>query len=101
MIVFCSVYYVDVFWFNIIKRVTDGSSFVSQPGWPKEKILGFKWPKTAEMKFLFFSRIFLNMIRDFLVWQTIFADIFFLLGFFNENLEKKGSIQNETMYKLL
>ena len=74
---------------------------VSHPGWPKEKILGFKWPKTAEMKFLFFSRIFLNMIRDFLVWQTIFADIFFLLGFFNENLEKKGSIQNETMYKLL
>ena len=33
---------------------------VSHPGWPKEKILGFEGPKTAQMalKFLFFQEYF-------------------------------------------
>ena len=57
---------------------------VGHNGWPTQKILGFEWPKTAQMalKFLVFPGIFLNMLSVFLVYQKNFANHFLFTRFF-------------------
>ena len=69
-----------------------------------EKNLRFEWPKTAQMalKFLFFSRIFLNMFTIFLFFKTIFTNLFLFTMVFSWKCRKFWKVQFKmTLYKLL
>ena len=74
---------------------------VGHQGWLTEKILGFEWPKTAQMalKFLFFPGIFLNMHRGFFVCQNNFCKPFSFYKDFSWKIYKikHGLFQSETM----
>ena len=57
---------------------------VGHHGWPAEEVLGFKWPKTAQvaLKVLCFFRNIFNFLQDF---SEFLRALFFLQVFFHKN----------------
>ena len=54
--------------------------------WPTEKILGFEWPKTAQMafKFFYFFRNIFKYVQDFSCLSKQFFRAFSIDGFFKK-----------------